>query len=123
MPHQCVKCSRILPKANRELLEGCAKCHSKFFFYIREEQLEQLKHRVIEIPENEKLKIEKDVRDIAGITDMDAPIILDFESVSSIINSAKCKIVNSSGFPRLIGPVISLGLCINFTNPTIRSST
>jgi predicted nucleic acid-binding Zn-ribbon protein len=81
MPHQCVKCSRILPKANRELLEGCAKCGSKFFFYIREEQLEQLKHRVIEIPENEKLKIEKDVRDIAGITDMDAPVILDFESV------------------------------------------
>ena len=81
MPHQCVKCSRILPQANKELLEGCARCHSKFFFYIREEQLEKLKDRVIEIPENQKQTIEKDVREIAGITDIDAPIILDFESV------------------------------------------
>ena len=70
-----------MPKANRELLEGCAKCKSRFFFYIREEQLEQLKHKIIEIPEQEKAKIEKDVRDIAGITDLDAPVILDFESV------------------------------------------
>ena len=81
MAHQCVKCSRIIPKANRELLDGCARCGAKFFFYIRDEQLERLKNKVIEIPEKEKTRIEKDVRDIAGITDMDAPVILDFESV------------------------------------------
>lgn len=81
MPHQCVKCSRIIPVATREILEGCSECGSKFFFYVREEQLEKLKQQIVEIPEPEKKKIEKDVRDIAGITDMDAPVILDFESV------------------------------------------
>ena len=81
MPHQCVKCSRILPVASREILEGCASCHSKFFFYVREEQLQKLKETVVEIKESEKKQIEKDVRDIAGITDINAPVILDFESV------------------------------------------
>lgn len=81
MPHQCVKCSRIIPKATRELLEGCQRCHGKFFFYVREEQMEKLKNQIIEIPENEKKRIETDLRDIAGITDMNAPVILDFESV------------------------------------------
>jgi len=67
--------------ASKELLEGCANCHSKFFFYVREEQLEKLKETIVEIPEAEKKKIETDIRDIAGITDIDTPVILDFESV------------------------------------------
>jgi len=81
MPHQCVKCSRIIPPGSRELLDGCANCGSKFFFYVREEQLESLNQKMIEIPEKEKKQIESDVRDIAGITDENAPVILDFESV------------------------------------------
>ena len=81
MPHQCVKCSRIIPVGSREIIDGCSKCHSRFFFYVREEQLEQLKKKIIEIPEAEKKKIEQDVREIAGIKEMDAPVILDFESV------------------------------------------
>jgi predicted nucleic acid-binding Zn-ribbon protein len=81
MPHQCVKCSRIIPVGSRELLEGCMGCHSKFFFYVREEQLAKLQEQIIEIPELEKKQIEKDVREIAGIKDLDAPVILDFESV------------------------------------------
>jgi len=81
MPHQCVKCSRVLPVASREILEGCVNCKSKFFFYVREDQLQKLKDTVIEIKDSEKKQIEKDVRDIAGITDIDAPVILDFESV------------------------------------------
>jgi len=81
MPHQCVKCSRIIPAGSKELLEGCSNCGSKFFFYVKEEQLEKLKQEIINIPENEKKKIEKDIREIAGITDDNAPVILDFESV------------------------------------------
>ncbi len=81
MPHQCVKCSRIIPAASRELLEGCSGCGSRFFFYVREEQLEKLKEKIIKIPEEDKKKIEKDVRAIAGIEKEDIPVILDFESV------------------------------------------
>lgn len=82
MPHQCVKCSRIIPQGSREILDGCTNCGSHFFFYIREEQLEKLKESpIINIPEPEKKKIEKDIREIAGIEKEDAPVILDFESV------------------------------------------
>lgn len=84
MPHQCVKCSRIIPVGSKEILEGCNDCGSRFFFYVREEQLEKLKQTQIEIPEIEKDRIERDIRDIAGIKDEDAPVILDFESIRAI---------------------------------------
>lgn len=81
MPHQCVRCSRIIPLANKELIEGCENCGGHFFFYIREDQLERIKKTPIEIPEKEKDKIEQDVREIAGITEEKTPVILDLESV------------------------------------------
>jgi uncharacterized protein len=82
MPHQCVKCSKIIPQATKEIIEGCESCGGKFFFYIREEQLEKIKEKPqIDIPEPEKIAIEKDVREIAGITDEEAPVILDLESI------------------------------------------
>jgi len=81
MPHQCVRCSRIIPAGSEELLRGCSECGSHFFFYIKDEQLEQIKNKSIEIPNKEKDKIEKDIREIAGITEETAPVILDIESV------------------------------------------
>jgi len=81
MPHQCTKCSRILPVASKELLEGCANCGSRFFFYIKDEQMARIKENPIEIPENERKAIEKDIRELAGITEPNAPVILDLESV------------------------------------------
>jgi len=81
MPHQCVKCSRIIPIGSRELLAGCADCGGKFFFYIKEEHLNNIRDNPIEIPEEEKGKIEQDVREMAGIVEEDAPVILDLESI------------------------------------------
>jgi len=66
------------------LLEGCLDCKSHFFFYIRDEQLEEIKKNPINIPEEEKAKVEKDIRELAGIVKEDAPVILDIESVRSI---------------------------------------
>ena len=83
MPHQCVKCSRIIPAGSRELLEGCKDCKGHFFFYIRDDQIEKTKE-IIVIPEEEKKQVEKDIREMAGITDEQAPVILDIESVRSI---------------------------------------
>jgi len=84
MPHQCVKCSNIIPVGSKELLEGCNNCKGHFFFYIRDEQLEKLKESPIEIPQEEKEKVEKDIREMAGITEEDTPIILDMESVRAV---------------------------------------
>ncbi len=81
MPHQCVHCKRIIPIGSRELLEGCKNCGSHFFFYIKDEQIEQIKKNPIKIPDKDKKKIEKDIRDMAGITKEDVPVILDIESV------------------------------------------
>ena len=81
MAHQCVHCSKIYPMASKELIEGCSECGGHFFFYIREEQLDKLKEKPIEIPEEEKSKVEKDIREMAGISDENAPVILDIESV------------------------------------------
>ena len=81
MPHQCVHCSKIISVASKELIEGCGECGGHFFFYIREEQLEKLKEEPIEIPEKEKIKVERDIRDMAGIPDETTPVILDIESV------------------------------------------
>lgn len=81
MPHQCVRCSRIIPAGSREILEGCKECGGHFFFYIRDDQLERVKNQIVEIPQEEKKKVEKDIREIAGITDEEAPVILDIESI------------------------------------------
>ena len=81
MPHQCVRCSRIIPVGSKEILEGCHECGSHFFFYIREDQLESIKNKIIEIPEKEKARVEEDIREMVGITDEQTPVILDVESI------------------------------------------
>lgn len=85
MPHQCVHCSKIIEVGSREILEGCNSCNGKFFFYIRDEQVQKIKEeKKIPIPEFEaadKKKIEEDVRSILKIEDDDKPVILDLESV------------------------------------------
>jgi len=81
MPHQCVKCSRIISPGSRELLEGCHKCKSHFFFYIRDDQIKEVKEKIIKIPEEQKKQVERDIREMVGITDTSAPVILDIESI------------------------------------------
>lgn len=84
MPHQCVHCNEIYPDASKELLEGC-KCGSHFFFYVRQEQLDKVNDSESIIPldlnEEQKNQIEQDVREIMGIENDDAPVILDLESI------------------------------------------
>jgi predicted nucleic acid-binding Zn-ribbon protein len=81
MPHQCVHCKRIIPTGSRELLEGCKDCGSHFFLYIKEEQLEEIKNNPIQITKEERKNVEKDIREMAGITNEETPIILDLESI------------------------------------------
>jgi predicted nucleic acid-binding Zn-ribbon protein len=84
MPHQCVHCGKIYPAGSKELLEGCSNCNSHFFFYIKDEQLQKIKEgkeNPIEMPAEEKKQVEKEIREMAGITDEETPVILDIESV------------------------------------------
>ena len=82
MSHQCVHCNKIYPDASKELLTGCI-CGSKFFFFIKDEQMAHLQEKVVELDGVDKAAIEEDVRDIIGVEE-DYPVILDLESVRVI---------------------------------------
>ena len=84
MAHQCVHCKRILQEATKELLDGCVNCGGRFFFYIKDDQMERIKENPIEIPDEEKTAVEKDIREMAGIIDATAPVILDLESIRAV---------------------------------------
>ncbi len=88
MPHQCTRCGGIYPDAAEELLKGCS-CGSRFFYYIRQERLEELKKEIrdtiIELDKADKEQIEKDIRELTGLDkEPDKPVILDLESVRVI---------------------------------------
>lgn len=85
MPHQCVHCSKIIEVGSKEILDGCSKCGSRFFFYIRDEVAQRMKEQA-QVPLQEfspaqKEKVESDVREILKVEDEEEPIILDIESV------------------------------------------
>lgn len=88
MPHRCVHCSETFEDSAEEVLKGCSKCGSRFFFYLTEEKLRKMnenKDEEVKLSPSEKKQIEQDVRDIVGIEeDDDSPIVLDFESVRII---------------------------------------
>lgn len=67
--------------AARELLEGCS-CGSHFFFFVRQQQLEELQKKTIELEEVDKKQVEKDVREMIGLEEeKEVPVILDLESI------------------------------------------
>ena len=95
MPHQCVHCSKIIEVGSREILEGCSECNGKFFFYIRDDQVEVIREsKQIPIPEFntiDKEQVETDVRSIMKIEDESKPVILDLESIR-VLNPGKFEI-------------------------------
>ena len=58
MPHQCTKCGLVYPDAAEELLKGCS-CGAKFFYYIRQEKLEEPEVRevITELRKADKVQI------------------------------------------------------------------
>lgn len=89
MPYKCVHCSQLYKDGSEEILKGCNNCQSKFFFYIREEKLQEIERAKkndenLELSNKEKRQIESDIRDIVGAENEDIPVFLDFESVKII---------------------------------------
>lgn len=87
MAYKCVHCSTVYEDGSDEVLTGCSKCKSKFFFYITAEKLKLISPAQgigEDLTTKEKDQIEKDVRDISGLTDEEVPIFLDFESIKIV---------------------------------------
>ncbi len=83
MPHQCVRCRKFHEDAAAEILKGCS-CGGKLFFYIKKEQLDQVKKidEKIHLSKKEKEQIEEDVFDLVGQEiDSDQPVVLDIEAI------------------------------------------
>ena len=81
MPHQCVHCNEIYPDGSKELLEGCS-CSSRFFYYIKQEKLNESKEKIVELEKADKVQVEKDIREMTGLNEEpETPVILDLESV------------------------------------------
>ncbi len=71
----------MYPAGSRALIDGCAKCKGHFFFYIRDEQLKKIEENPVELPKEEKKKIEIEIREMAKMEDESVPVVLDIESV------------------------------------------
>lgn len=88
MPNKCVHCSEIYGDGAEEVLKGCSKCGSRFFFYLSEERLKKIQEKdeeEVKLTKSEKEQIEHDVREIVGAKEDDeSPIVLDFETVKII---------------------------------------
>jgi len=80
MPHQCVRCGKLLDDGAKEILTGCS-CGAKLFFYIKKKPKQE--EAEIQLSKKEREKIEKDVYDIIGDKpDGEAPIVLDLASIN-----------------------------------------
>jgi predicted nucleic acid-binding Zn-ribbon protein len=112
MPHQCTKCGKFYPDAAAELLKGC-ECGARFFYYVREEALENRKKEIEEMIENlnnsDIIKIEEDIREITGLKEEpEKPVILDIESIR-VISPGKFEIDIVKLFSRKIPLVYKIG--------------
>lgn len=82
MPNKCTYCGKIHPDDASYLMKGCDRCGCKFFFYIREENLERTEEEMERLTRADMSEIEKDVRDIlpdeAG---KEETVVLDIEAI------------------------------------------
>jgi predicted nucleic acid-binding Zn-ribbon protein len=82
MPHQCVRCSTMYDDGAEEILKGCS-CGARLFFFIRKKHLKQAENMTVNLSEEEKEQIEKDVFDLVDVKpEDDKPVILEFESIN-----------------------------------------
>ncbi len=84
MPHQCVRCGKIIEDGSRELLTGCSECGSRFFFYIKKGELEKGEIVRNSLSKTDVSEMEKDVRELMGIKKQSTPVILNLETVRAI---------------------------------------
>jgi len=69
MPNKCTKCGKLHDdNANYLLTTGCNACGGRFFFFVREGQIQEVDEEVSRITKTEMKEIERDIRSILPIT-------------------------------------------------------
>ncbi|RLG12768.1 MAG: hypothetical protein DRN71_05740 [Candidatus Nanohalarchaeota archaeon] len=86
MPNKCTRCGKIHPDDADYLLEGCDVCGSKFFFYIKEDNLKKAEETVKKLTKTQLKEIESDVREIISNNEKtntkDDAVALDIEAIN-----------------------------------------
>ena len=80
MPHQCVRCSKVYEDGSQEILSGCT-CGGRFFFFMKKQDIEEVKNLTVNLTTEEKVKIEEDALELVGEEAPEKPVVLDFESI------------------------------------------
>ena len=80
MPHQCVRCSKVYEDGSKEILTGCS-CGGRFFFFMKNKDVETVKNLTVNLTTDEKKQIESDALDLVGEPEPEKPVVLDFESI------------------------------------------
>lgn len=82
MPHQCVRCGTLHEDGSKTILQGCSKCGSKFFYFMKKTDVQAVQQLTAQLTTDEKKQIEKDALDLVGEKETpEKPIILDLESI------------------------------------------
>ena len=80
MPHQCVRCGKLHDDGSNAILTGC-ECGSRFFFFMKKQDIDEIKNLTANLTTEEKKQIEKDALDIIGEEQPEKPVILDLENI------------------------------------------
>ena len=78
MPNKCVRCGTVYPDTGQEILKGCGKCGSHYFFFFKEQDLEMQK-QTERLSIQEREEIIQDIQEV--VPEIERPIILDLESI------------------------------------------
>lgn len=81
MPHQCVRCNSMYEDGSEELLKGCTQCGGKFFFFMKQKDIEESKKITENLSQEDREQIEQDAFELIGAKRIDKPVVLDLESI------------------------------------------
>ena len=81
MSHQCVRCNTFYEDGSSALLKGCDKCGGKFFFYAKKESIKEAETFTRNLSQDDKKRMESDVKEILGDEYEKHPIVLNLETI------------------------------------------
>ncbi|MBS3084037.1 hypothetical protein J4423_04495 [Candidatus Pacearchaeota archaeon] len=93
MPNRCIHCSETYSDGAPETLSGCSKCGSRFFFFLSEEKLMQIKKEKV-ILDFETVKVTspgKYLLDIPNLFNKERPLVYKLEDGKYVIDLSTIK--------------------------------
>jgi predicted nucleic acid-binding Zn-ribbon protein len=92
MPNKCTSCGKLHPDDAKYLVDGCDVCGGKFFFFVKEEDIERAEKELQDLSTKEVKEIEEDVRYIIPQdVSPEETVVLDVEAIR-VIKPGKYKI-------------------------------